>query len=252
MLIYIYRILQRHHSFFNVFWFIKLLPFHFFVTFPIVMIICHKYIYYLFSFPIKDVYPSFIGWVGLRPQRLLRFGTTPPGCQPWRMATSLTRRMPNPQVLSSIELVTNQPTQPSSSPLPTSKLSRWVVGWRYKRERIKTILVLGKVRPHRPREYLHPQTPTREGESEVFVDQDLFSPVRNGESQTAKDGDENELSTPARLWTQRATGKHPEPRETDIRYTFLSSESEGDQDSREEIARCTLQTSWTRHLITEV
>ncbi|EFX69465.1 hypothetical protein DAPPUDRAFT_228655 [Daphnia pulex] len=79
----------------------------------------------------------------------------------------------------------------------------------------------------------HQQTPTREGEDEVFNDQDLFSPVRNTESLTANDDDEDELYTPVRLWTQRAAGLHPEPTETELSYTFLSSESEEDPDSTE-------------------
>jgi hypothetical protein len=45
----------------------------------------------------------------------------------------------------------------------------------------------------------HQQTPTREEEDEVFNDQDLFSPVRNTESLTANDDDEDELYTPVRL-----------------------------------------------------
>jgi uncharacterized protein (DUF2267 family) len=46
---------------------------------------------------------------------------------------------------------------------------------------------------------LHQQTPTREGEDEVFNDQDLLSPVRNKESLTANDDDEDELYTAVRL-----------------------------------------------------
>jgi hypothetical protein len=71
-------------------------------------------------------------------------------------------------------------------------------GWHFE-PRIKTILVVGKVRPRRPRKGLYPQTPTREGENEVFANQDLFSPGRNRESQTANDDNENELSTPATM-----------------------------------------------------
>jgi hypothetical protein len=83
----------------------------------------------------------------------------------------------------------------------------------------------------------HQQTPSREGEDEVFNDQDLFSPVRNTESLTANDDDEYDLYTPVRLWTQRAAGLHPEPTETELRYTFLSSESEEDPGRTEDPGR---------------
>jgi hypothetical protein len=41
------------------------------------------------------LFHSFIGWEGLEPKRLLRFGTTPLGCQTWRTITSLTRSIPS-------------------------------------------------------------------------------------------------------------------------------------------------------------
>ncbi len=70
-------------------------------------------------------FSSFLGWVVLGPQRLFRFGTTPLGCQPRRTATSLTRRLPNPQVfsLSLYYLVTPPPTY------STSKLGGGDEGW---------------------------------------------------------------------------------------------------------------------------
>jgi hypothetical protein len=66
--------------------------------------------------------------------RVSRFGTkaavalwyNTARCQPWRTATSLTRGIPLMNVVSSIEVVTNQPTQPS---LPKFKLGGWR-GWR--------------------------------------------------------------------------------------------------------------------------
>jgi hypothetical protein len=59
----------------------------------------------------------------------LRFGTTPLGFNSLRTAMSLTRRMPNPKVVSSIELVTNPPTQSSSTNTHTPNFKvEWVGG----------------------------------------------------------------------------------------------------------------------------
>jgi hypothetical protein len=92
-------------------------------------------------------------------------------------------------------------------------------GWHFE-PRIKTILVVGKVRPRRPREDLYPQNPTREGEKEVFANQDLFSPGRNRESQTANDGNENELSTPATMDTA-SNWTPPGAKRNQLRSLFL-------------------------------
>jgi hypothetical protein len=53
---------------------------------------------------------SAIGWVGLGSKRLFRFGTTPLGCQSWRTATSLTRRIPVQMSYLSLSLISSTTT----------------------------------------------------------------------------------------------------------------------------------------------